>query len=251
MAEGEGGTPRYTHRRVFKSGPTCPARDGRPRAEAAFVSRGTPVPLSLTTNTVRQWIGTSKPVRTPGSTNPHICLDPMASTPRFVTFRLVVVSLLGPGQSPVLPFACCVGSLLSVSHCGRCSCWCRFRVREAQWLVCWGCAECGRVCRLRVSGARLLGLCWLLWGSFDCFCCPHTSVLRPSTTCVAAFPCACGPGALLLHALSRPSTAYAPPLLGTRVRRARSLLVVGRVRFMGDAGGVRACMVSWVIYAAL
>ena len=52
-----------------------------------------------------------------------------------VTFRRVVAPLRGPGQSPVLPFACCVGSLLSVGRCGRCSCWCRFRVRGAQWLV--------------------------------------------------------------------------------------------------------------------
>ena len=75
-------------------------------------------------------------------------------TPR-VTFRLVVVPLRGPGQSPVLPFACCVGSLRSVGRCGRwCSCWCCFRVRGAQYLVCWGCAECGRMCRLRVSGAQ-------------------------------------------------------------------------------------------------
>ena len=29
-----------------------------------------------------------------------------------------------------------------------------FHVRGAQWLVCWGCAECGMVCRLRVSGAQ-------------------------------------------------------------------------------------------------
>ena len=36
-----------------------------------------------------------------------------------VTFRRVVVSLRGPGQSPVLPFACCVGSLRSVGRCGR------------------------------------------------------------------------------------------------------------------------------------
>ena len=49
-----------------------------------------------------------------------------------VTFRLVVAPLLGPGQSPVLPFACCVGSLRSVGRCGPCSCWCRFRVRGAQ-----------------------------------------------------------------------------------------------------------------------
>ena len=54
------------------------------------------------------------------------------------TFRRVVAPLRGPGQSPVLPFACCVGSLLSVGRCGRCSCWCRFRVRGAQSLVCWG-----------------------------------------------------------------------------------------------------------------
>ena len=36
----------------------------------------------------------------------------------------------------------------------------------------------------------VLGLCWLLWGSFDCFCCPRTSVLRPSTTCLSVFLCA-------------------------------------------------------------
>ena len=60
--------------------------------------------------------------------------------PPHVTFRRVVAPLRGPGQSPVLPSACCVGSLRSVGRCGRCSCWCRFRVRGAQWLVCWGCA---------------------------------------------------------------------------------------------------------------
>ena len=65
--------------------------------------------------------------------------------PPCVTFRLVVVSLRGPRQSPVLPFACCAGLLLSVGRCGRCSCWCRFRVRGAQWLVCRGCAGCGMV----------------------------------------------------------------------------------------------------------
>ena len=63
-------------------------------------------------------------------------------TPPCVTFRRVAVSLRGPGQSPVLPFACCVGSLRSVGRCGRCSCWCRFRVRGAPSLVCRGCAGC-------------------------------------------------------------------------------------------------------------
>ena len=68
--------------------------------------------------------------------NPH-AVPPRRSAP-CVTFRLVVVSLRGPGQSPVLPFACCVGSLLSDGCCGRCSCWCRFCVR----------------------GVGVLGLCW-------------------------------------------------------------------------------------------
>ena len=116
--------------------------------------------------------------------------------PPRVTFRRVVASLRGRGRSPVLPFACCVGSLRSVGRCGRCSRWCRFRVRRAPSLVCWGCAGCGGMCRLRVSGAQSLaywGLCWLLQGSFDCFCCPHTSVLRSSIACVSVFPCACAP----------------------------------------------------------
>ena len=50
----------------------------------------------------------------------------------------------------------------------------------------------------------VLRMCWLLPGSFDCFCCPHTSVHRPSIACLAVF--LCGPGALFLHALSGPST---------------------------------------------
>ena len=55
----------------------------------------------------------------------------------------------------------------------------------------------------------VLRMCWLLPGSFDCFCCPHTSVHRPSTACLAVF--LCGPGALFLHVLSRPSTICPPP----------------------------------------
>ena len=62
---------------------------------------------------------------------PGLPLCPCRFTP-CVTFRLVVAPLRGPGRSPVLPFACCVGSLLSVGRCGQCSCWCRFRVRGAQ-----------------------------------------------------------------------------------------------------------------------
>ena len=108
---------------------------------------------------------------------------PPCGSPPCVTFRRVVASLRGPGGSPVVPFACCVGSLRSVGRCGRCSCRCRFRVRGAQLMVCRGCAGCGGMCCLHVSSAQWLaslGLCWLLRGSFDCFRCPHTSVLRPS-----------------------------------------------------------------------
>ena len=39
----------------------------------------------------------------------------------------------------------------------------------------------------------VLRMCWLLPGSFDCFCCPHTSVHRPSIACLAVF--LCSPGA--------------------------------------------------------
>ena len=60
--------------------------------------------------------------------------DTTATLPPRVAFRRVVVSLRGPGQSPVRPSACCVGSLRSVGRCGRCSCRCRFRVRGAQSL---------------------------------------------------------------------------------------------------------------------
>ena len=33
----------------------------------------------------------------------------------------------------------------------------------------------------------VLRMCWLLPGSFDCFCCPHTSVHRPSIVRLAVF----------------------------------------------------------------
>ena len=62
-----------------------------------------------------------------------ICLLLNWASPPCVTFRRVVVPLRGPGQSPARPFACCVGSLRSVGRCGRCSGWCRFRVRRAQY----------------------------------------------------------------------------------------------------------------------
>ena len=67
--------------------------------------------------------------------------SPRNPPPPRVTVRRVVAPLRGPGQSPGLPFACCVGSLRSVGRCGRCSCWCRC-VLTALW------------CCLQVSGAQ-------------------------------------------------------------------------------------------------
>ena len=52
---------------------------------------------------------------------PH-CHRPPRPPPPSVTFRRVVVSLRGPGQSPVLPSACCVGSLRSDGRCGGVLC---------------------------------------------------------------------------------------------------------------------------------
>ena len=124
-------------------------------------------------------------------------------TPR-VTFRRVVASLRGPGQSPVLPFACCVGSLLSVGRCGRCSCWCRLRVRGAQWLVCRGCAGCGGTCRLRVSGAQELAY-------WDCAGCCRGRLTPPSPPSPPSPPPS-GCRSILFRLL--PSVAWAQVLLG-------------------------------------
>ena len=75
--------------------------------------------------------------------------------------------------------------------------------------LCWMWRDVPFACQRRpIIG--VLKMCWLLPGSFDCFCCPHTSVHRPSIACLAVF--LCGPGALFLHALSGPSTMC--PVLG-------------------------------------
>ena len=99
----------------------------------------TKMPVDKPLTDAKQWYcsGTQNAIAKP--------YPPHAPPP--VTFRRVVVSLQGPGQSPVLPFACCVGSLRSVGRCGRCSRWCRFHVRGAPSLVCRGCAGCGGMCR--------------------------------------------------------------------------------------------------------
>ena len=124
-------------------------------------------------------------------TIPH---QPLWNTPPpRVTFRRVAVPLRGPGQSPVRPFACCVGSLRSVGRCGRCSRWCRFCVRGAPSLVCWGCAGCGGMCCWCVRGVQSLaywGLRWRLRGSSSGVRCPlPLRALGSSATCLGAFAC--------------------------------------------------------------
>ena len=152
--------------RVVQEAPVSPPPPNRsgvragpcPRAASAFLLT-TPQPLRRRTSL------TSAPQPVPQSCALSPCTlcvwnggggggCPVAGAPPRVTFRRVVAPLRGPGQSPALPFACCVGSLRSVGRCGRCSRWCRFRVRGAQSLVCWDCAGCGGMCRLRVSGAQ-------------------------------------------------------------------------------------------------
>ena len=59
---------------------------------------------------------------------------------------------MGGGGSRKIFSIWCQASQVSTPHGG------------AQWLVCWGCAGCGRMCRLRVSGAQ-----WLVsWGCAGC-----------------------------------------------------------------------------------
>ena len=88
---------------------------------------------TLRTNLLWGKFGPQTDKRNPPPSAPTGALRHVLS-PR-VTFRRVVAPLRGPGQSPALPFACCVGSLRSVGRCGRCSCRCRFRIRGAQQFV--------------------------------------------------------------------------------------------------------------------
>ena len=91
-------------------------------------------------------------------------------------------------------------------------------------------------------------------GSFDSFCCPRTSTnVQYSTTCLAVREAQVPHSAT--HGTGRPA-----PALHHSVGRACmtcSLMVAGGVRFAGgmhsfmvDAGGVCACVLSRVIYAA-
>ena len=144
-------------RRVLVAGACHTHNNQRPRARVCGNADKKPLESHFSAATPSAqpsalWSNTASGRRSVHGAGPLLPLCP--PPPPCVTFRLVVVPLRGPGQSPVLPFACCVGSLLSVGRCGRCSCWCCFRFRGAQWLVYRGCAGCGMVCRLRVSGAQ-------------------------------------------------------------------------------------------------
>ena len=112
------GCPRFAHFLNGGPGPAVP----RDRAAASRTAHGAaPGPHPTACGVPRHRFARNRLVSAPSPPPP----------PR-VTFRRVVAPLRGPEQSPVLPFACCVASLLSVGRGGRCSCWCRFRVRGAQ-----------------------------------------------------------------------------------------------------------------------
>ena len=70
--------------------------------------------------------------------------------------------------------------------------------------------------RSRSPVVGMLGLCWLLPGSFDCFGCPRASVHRPSIACLAVF--LCGPGAFLPRAPTPPRAPRTDATPAARVR---------------------------------
>ena len=111
-----------------------------------------------------------------------------------VTFRPVVVPLRGLDSHPFFPshvaLGCCflsaaaAGALAGVvSAFTEPSSWCVGAVLNVAW-----CA----VCASAVPNSWRIedGMCWLLPGSLDCFCCPRTSDHRPSVACLAVFLCA-------------------------------------------------------------
>ena len=126
------------------------------------------------------------------SSNLPLCVS---RCPPCVTFRLVVAPLRGPGRSPVLNSLC-------MSR--RVAAFCRL-LRPVLLLVsfprsrspvvgvlglCWM-WQGVPFARQRRPIIGVLRMCWLLPGLFDCFCCPHTSVHRPSIACLAVFLCFC------------------------------------------------------------
>ena len=164
-----------------------------------------------------------------------------------MTFRRVVVSLRGPGRSPVLPFACCVGSLCSVGRCGRCSCRVSFPRSQSPVVgvpgLCWMWRDVPFACqRLPVVG--VLGVVLVVAGvvsllSLSTRLCPQAvhSLPRSVSVCVRprcpAPPAVCGrsnaslaqpssraPGTLMLSAFHPSTTVRA--MSSTRVSWAAS-----------------------------
>ena len=90
------------------------------------------------------------------------------------------VSLRGPRQSPIPPFACCIKSMLSNSRCGLCSSWCSFRVRGAQYLAYWGCTGGygGRVTAFVAHSSPQSGRTISLWGTRQSTVPPFTCYIR-------------------------------------------------------------------------
>ena len=155
-------------------------------------------------------------------------ISPIPNQPPCVTFHLIVVPSRGPGQSPVLPFARCVGSLRSVGRCGGAlagvvsafaepSSWCVGTVLDvAGCAVCasagpnsWrigGCAGCCRG-RLTVFAVHVPLSTGRPWPALLCFCVHEAQVPCSSTRCPGRPPCV-----PVIVSQLRPEVAH--PLLG-------------------------------------
>ena len=135
----------------------CPEDFSPDRGTMRCISVNGVVPCSKGTDDIRS-LSPFKPVP---RLRPWLLLlhpDPLCDIPSRCSF------LNGPGQSPVVPFACFVGLLSSDGRCGLRSLWCCFCVS------CW------------CMGVVLVA------GSFYTFCCPLPSASRLSTTSLAVFP---------------------------------------------------------------
>ena len=88
--------------------------------------------------------------------------------------------------------------------------------------LCWMWRDVPFACQRRpIIG--VLRMCWLLEGSFDCFCCPHTSVHRPSPPPpplhIQAFANVPKPAFALCSAVSVPVPLPPDPILSVPLKR--------------------------------
>ena len=176
-----------------------------------------------------------------------------SSVPPCVTFRRVAVSLRGPGQSPVLPFACCVGCcvLSAAAAAARAGVISAF-AEPRGWCAGAVLVAAGAVCALAVPSS------WRTGGCAGC-CGVQLTVFAAHAPPVAHNLVRCVPVCVRPRCPTPPHVEPAVhPLRSTTLwvaRATRSSMVAGSVRFAGgvrsamvDVGGVCACVVSGVMH---